>query len=74
MTDGRRIVDGQMSERGQSHACSTRERAEGPSMRIAEFPVSAARAGVAEALTEDMATGDIRTLWSVPADPMEVTP
>ncbi|MBG6135896.1 hypothetical protein [Longispora fulva] len=43
-------------------------------MRIAEFPVSAARAGVAEALTEDMATGDIRTLWSVPADPMEVTP
>lgn len=36
--------------------------------RIAEFPASAARAGVAAALTEDMAADDITTLWSVPAD------
>ncbi|WP_344666471.1 carboxylating nicotinate-nucleotide diphosphorylase [Catenulispora yoronensis] len=37
-------------------------------MKIAEFPVSAARASVAAALTEDMAADDITTLWSVPAD------
>ena len=36
-------------------------------MTIAQFPTSAARAGVAAALAEDMAADDITTLWSVPA-------